>query len=128
MSKDTPVEAGRTNFSILVPMSKDKDSALVNGSATQVTISPSIIAGYGINDNISISATNCTIENAATSVISGGQFIVSSINDNAKITMTLTNSASGTTTLTINLVQVGISTAIDGTFNLISDTDDKTPI
>ena len=58
LSKDTPVEAGRTNFSILVPMSKDKDSALVNGSATQVTISPSIIAGYGINDNISISATN----------------------------------------------------------------------
>ncbi len=128
LSKDTPVEEGRTNFSILVPMSKDKDSTLVNGSATQVTISPSIIAGYGINNNISISATNCTIENAATSVISGGQFIVSSINDNAKITMTLTNSSGGTTTLTINLVQVGISTAIDGTFNLISDTDDKTPI
>ncbi len=128
LSKDTPVEEGRTNFSILVPMSKNKDNTLVNGSATQVTISPSIIEGYGINDNISISATNCTIENAATSVISGGQFIVSSINDNAKITMTLTNSSGGTTTLTINLVQVGISTAIDGTFNLISDTDDKTPI
>ncbi|MDE6565492.1 MAG: cadherin-like beta sandwich domain-containing protein [Clostridia bacterium] len=128
LSKDTPIEEGRKNFDILVPMSKDSSNGLITGSATQVTLSPSIITGYGINSDINISASNCTIQNGATQVVSGGQFIVTNINNNATITMTLTNSTGGSDTFTINLVAVGIDTSIDGTFNLLSDTDDKAPI
>lgn len=107
LSDKTPVEEGRKTFDVLVPMSDG-----VDGSASQVTITPSVIKGYGINTTITISASNCSIVNGATTVGDGDSFIVNNIQNNATITMTL-KSATSTSSFTINIKKVSVNTAIN---------------
>lgn len=113
LSKDTPIKEGVTTFEIFVPMAKNAEGALINGSATEVEITPSIITGYGMSTNIKLSANNCSIMTGTTAVNSGSSFKVNNIGDNATITVTLSNSAGAESAFTIKLSPVSIDTSID---------------
>lgn len=113
LSKDTPIKEGVTTFEIFVPMAKDASGALISGSATEVEITPSIIAGYGMSTNIKLSAAHCSIMTGTTAVTSGSSFKVDNIGDNATITITLTNSAGSDSQFTVKLTPVSIDTSIE---------------
>ncbi len=114
LNPDYPNKDNPTTYKVRVPVGQSNGLT----GATKVNIVPSVLAGYGISNSISISATNCTASASSINTNNNGNFDVTNITADSTITLNVNNSQGDTTQITIQFELISINTAIDGALKL----------
>lgn len=114
LNPDYPNEDNPTTYKVRVPVGQSNGLT----GATKVNIVPSVLAGYGISKDITITASNCTASTSSINTNNNGNFDVTGINENSTITLLVNNSQNVTTQITIEFELISINTAIDGALKL----------
>ncbi len=114
LNPDYPNKDNPTTYKVRVPVGQSNGLT----GATKVNIVPSVLAGYGISNSISINATNCTASASSINTNNNGNFDVTNITADSTITLNVNNSQGDTTQITIQFELISINTAIDGALKL----------
>ncbi len=114
LNPDYPNEDNPTTYKVRVPVGQSNGLT----GATKVNIVPSVLAGYGISKDITITASNCTASTSSINTNNNGNFDVTGINENSTITLLVNNSQNVTTQISIEFELISINTAIDGSLKL----------
>lgn len=115
-----PPASGATNLKLAPNFAQTTYTytATVPKGATSVTLTPTVLANYGIVNAVGVATTDCT---AATSVNSGSGLTVTNIKDSgSKVVFTVTSAHGDTQTYTVNFSALSTDTAIQS-FTVTSD-------
>lgn len=114
LNPDYPNKDNPTTYKVRVPVGESNGLT----GATKVNIVPSVLAGYGISKDITITASNCTASTSSINTNNNGNFDVTGIKENSTITLLVNNSQNVPTQITIEFELISINTDIDGSLKL----------